>query len=207
MELYVVRHGQTKANETNTIQGQGNTPLNALGVKQAESVAARLRGVTFAAVYSSDLDRATATARLIAPYAAPAPCPQLREWHLGELEGRRREDVEKDYAEAWNGFLTDRPVVVFPGGESKEAVERRVSDFLEQLAIRHEKDTILVVSHCGAIRVMFKHILGLSGCLPRQPQIANASISRMVHANGVWQLGVWNDTAHLAGLESKQGGY
>jgi broad specificity phosphatase PhoE len=207
MELYVVRHGQTRANETNTIQGQGNTPLNPLGIRQAECVAVRLRTVVFDAVYSSDLDRAMETARRIAPYRPPAPCPQLREWHLGDLEGRSREDVEKDFAEAWNGFLTDRPEVAIPGGENKAAVRRRVGDFLEQLAARHVQDTVLVVSHCGAIRVMFKHILGMSGCLPRQPQIGNASISRMTHVNGVWQLGCWNDTAHLAGLESKQGGY
>ena len=82
MELFVVRHGQTKANETNTIQGQGNTPLSPLGIQQAERAAARLRGVTFAAVYSSDLGRAMDTALRIAPYPAPTPCPQLREWHL-----------------------------------------------------------------------------------------------------------------------------
>ncbi len=207
MELFVVRHGQTKANETNTIQGQGNTPLSPLGIQQAERAAARLRGVTFAAVYSSDLGRAMDTALRIAPYPAPTPCPQLREWHLGELEGRSREDVEKNFAEAWYGFLTDAPEVAMPGGETKDEVQRRVSDFLEQLAVRHAKDTILAVSHCGAIRLMFKHILGITDRLPRQPQVANASISRIVYVDGLWQLGCWNDTTHLAGLESKHGSY
>jgi len=178
-----------------------------LGIQQAERAAARLRGVTFAAVYSSDLGRAMGTALRIAPYPAPTPCPQLREWHLGELEGRSREDVEKNFAEAWYGFLTDAPEVAMPSGETKDEVQRRVSDFLEQLAVRHAKDTILAVSHCGAIRLMFKHILGINDRLPRQPQVANASISRIVYVDGLWQLGCWNDTTHLAGLESKHGSY
>ena len=207
MELYVVRHGQTTANETNTIQGWGNTPLSTLGTQQAERAAVRLRNVTFSAVYSSDLGRAMETARHIAPYAEPTHSTQLREWHLGELEGRSREDVEKHFAEAWYGFLTDAPDVAMPGGEGKDDVQRRVSDFLEQLAVRHAKETILAVSHCGAIRLMFKHVLGITSRLPRQPQVANASISRIVHVDGLWQLGCWNDTAHLAGLESKHGSY
>lgn len=207
MELYIVRHGQTRANETNTIQGQGDTELNELGLQQAERVAHRLQSVTFNAVYSSDLKRAMVTATTIVPQKTPIASPQLREWDLGDWVGKHRQEVEAKYPETWQGFLLDQPGLMIPGGESRDQVEQRAGAFLEQLATDHAGETVLVVSHCGTIRAMFRHVLNLTAPLPRQPEVANGGICRLRHQEGRWQLATWNDTAHLQGMTSDQGNY
>ncbi|XP_037093798.1 2,3-bisphosphoglycerate-dependent phosphoglycerate mutase-like [Pollicipes pollicipes] len=64
--LTLVRHGQSEGNRQQLIQGQSDYPLSELGVRQAEALRHHLveRGVTFDAVYSSDLQRARQHQRL-----------------------------------------------------------------------------------------------------------------------------------------------
>ena len=57
-EFWVVRHGESTWNADGRCQGQTDVPLSALGALQAASLAERLTGQSFDAVYSSDLARA-----------------------------------------------------------------------------------------------------------------------------------------------------
>jgi broad specificity phosphatase PhoE len=60
--LVLVRHGQTAYNAEGRAQGWLDTPLTPLGYRQADATADKLAERTFAAVYSSPLQRAFATA-------------------------------------------------------------------------------------------------------------------------------------------------
>lgn len=206
-EIYAVRHGQSVANETNTIQGQTSTPLSDFGRKQAATLTERLAGLDFSAIYSSDLDRAMDTARIAVPSMAPIPTLELREWNLGIFQGLTRSEVEKRYPEAWQAFLDAKPGYRIPGGESTADVEARMDSFMNMIVQRHDDGRILVVSHCGALRAMLKRVLGVTTAWPMQPQVANASVSRFVCKDGQWQLACWNDTAHLKGLIATTGNY
>ena len=68
--LYLVRHGETEANVTNTLQGQSDVRLNEKGIRQAQLVGKRLRDQHFDVILSSDLSRAAVTAAEIANFAA-----------------------------------------------------------------------------------------------------------------------------------------
>jgi hypothetical protein len=61
-EVWIVRHGETPENISRTIAGHNTSGLTALGHKQAECTAERLRGMKFKAVYVSDLVRTRQTA-------------------------------------------------------------------------------------------------------------------------------------------------
>jgi broad specificity phosphatase PhoE len=206
-EFYVVRHGETAANNRNIVQGQSDIPLNETGLAQAARLAERLQTVSFDAVYSSDLDRAMRTARIIAPGLEPIPSPALREWDLGDWVGRPFDEVKRLYPDEVDGFLHDREELQITGGESKREAYGRIDRLLDELAEKESGKRLLLVTHCGVIRAMLKHVLGGPASLPRQPQVGNASFSRLLHANGCWQLGSWNDTSHLDGLVSRAGGY
>ena len=206
-EFYIVRHGETAANSRNIVQGQNNVPLNENGLAQAARLAARLKDMRFDAVYASDLDRAMQTARIVAPYADIIPARQLREWDLGEWVGKPFDEVKRLFPEEVDAFLHDRAECTVTGGESKAEVYGRIGRFLDELAERECGKRILIVTHCGVIRGMLKHILGITEPLPRQPQVGNVSLSRILRADDCWQLGTWNDISHLAGLLSRAGGY
>ena len=65
MNVTILRHGQTVGNATGDYSTQANDVLSAVGVEQAERLAAGLAGYQFDAIYCSPLERALKT---IAPY-------------------------------------------------------------------------------------------------------------------------------------------
>jgi alpha-ribazole phosphatase/probable phosphoglycerate mutase len=64
--LFVVRHGETKANEKGIEAGPLDYPLAKKGVKEASFIAKTLAGIKFKGVYSSPVFRAVQTAKILA---------------------------------------------------------------------------------------------------------------------------------------------
>ena len=90
MDIYIVRHGQTDCNDKKIVQGWLNSELNEFGIQQAKNVADELEGVLFDIIYSSDLNRAYNTAKIIAEnlpnYSGEIKTDsRLRERCLGDL--------------------------------------------------------------------------------------------------------------------------
>ncbi|MCA9797558.1 MAG: histidine phosphatase family protein, partial [Candidatus Eremiobacteraeota bacterium] len=67
LEVWWIRHGQSTWNEEGRWQGHADVPLTELGRQQARSLQARLAGIGFDQVFSSDLERASQTASLALP--------------------------------------------------------------------------------------------------------------------------------------------
>jgi hypothetical protein len=63
--VYIVRHAETEENEQKIIQGHLDTILNSEGERQADLLAKALKDIPFDVAYSSDLKRATDTAKRI----------------------------------------------------------------------------------------------------------------------------------------------
>jgi broad specificity phosphatase PhoE len=117
----------------------------------AARLAAVLAKLDVAAVYTSPLGRAVETARAVAaPHGlSPAVQEDLREIELGDVEGLQFEDFPSELQEA----LLDAPATVhFPGGESYQELQVRVVAALDELVVQHGGQTVVVVSHAGAIR-------------------------------------------------------
>ena len=68
MKLYFVRHGETRENVENIIQGHQAGTLTDLGHKQARRLAERLSEIDFTAIYASDLGRVLDTARYVGAF-------------------------------------------------------------------------------------------------------------------------------------------
>jgi len=64
-KLYIMRHGQTNGNLRNLAHGVTDEPLNDTGRAQAAQAAKALSSVAFSHAYSSDLRRASETARIV----------------------------------------------------------------------------------------------------------------------------------------------
>ena len=85
--IYIVRHGQTAMNQRKALQGRSDTPLDETGAARACAAAERLRDVRFDRVYTSPLQRAIRTAKLIVPYVEPVVDDRLIEMDYGPYEG------------------------------------------------------------------------------------------------------------------------
>jgi broad specificity phosphatase PhoE len=124
--------------------------------------AGELAETPLAAVYTSPLERAVETARVIAAAQrlAPVVVDALREIERGEVE----ELPFEAYPAALQAELLTSPATVrFPNGESFADVRARVVPALAEIVARHDGDAVAVVSHAGAIRAALAAWLEIGG--------------------------------------------
>lgn len=202
-EIIAVRHGETVANKQGVLQGQLDTPLNETGILQARAVSERLKKRKFDLAFTSDLNRAVTTANIIAehhPELQVIPTPALREWNLGELQGRPYNELTLKYSEILNAFKDEKDIPLIPGGESKDEFQKRISTFMDDLAENNPGKKILLVSHGGAMQRMLVHTLGKTSPNNIIPLSANAGLSVFQYRDHRWRMICWNDTAHLENI-------
>jgi broad specificity phosphatase PhoE len=119
--------------------------------RQAAELADALADVELAAVYTSPLARAAETAQAVAARhgLTPAVVDGLREIDLGEVDGLQFEDYPPELRLA---LLRTPGTVRFPGGESYEDLQARVVAALGDILSRHAGESVVAISHAGAIR-------------------------------------------------------
>jgi broad specificity phosphatase PhoE len=153
--IHLARHGETDWNRELRWQGHSDPPLNDRGRRQAQMLADALDGMPLAAVYTSDLSRATETAEIVAsrlnlPVSVD---PALREIDVGSWEGFTLAEIETRFPEAvarWE----ERGEHGWEGGESHDQMAARVREAVRSIAARHEDEEILIVTHGGPIRAL-----------------------------------------------------
>ncbi len=157
--VYLVRHGATEWNVYKRAQGQADIPLTDKGRLQALDVAKQLSNFDIRAVYSSDLQRAAATAAPIAQVFGlqVVTDPLFREIDQGEWTGLPVEEIERRWPDLWGAA---RHYNARPGGESPQQVRARSLDGLRAAVAAHPDGGIVVVSHGGTIRWMCAEALG-----------------------------------------------
>ena len=208
-ELILLRHGETEWNRELRFQGQVDVPLNATGHVQAQRLAQRLAAEPIDHLVSSDLSRARQTAD---PFARQVQVSRgigldvdaaLREQAFGRIDGMRVEDIKRDHADVWAGWMQFQSDYVVPDGESTRQFHTRVMAALWQLVASHPGRTLAVVTHGGVLDMVFRTARGLGLEGPRQSAIPNAGISRVRMHDGVVELLQWADTAHLEGMPAQ----
>ena len=195
-----VRHGETDWNIELRLQGQMDLTLNANGEAQAAAVGRRFAGVSAAALYSSDLWRARQTAQPIGD-ALQLPVtllPALRERHFGRCEGMTLEEIALRHADDARAFASHDPDYASPGGgESRRQHQLRLLDCVESLVSAHRGQTIVVVTHGGALDVVYRRARDLPLDAPRDYPIPNAGINWLQIDDDQWVIENWGDVAHL----------
>lgn len=156
--IYLIRHGQTEFNMIGRFQGGLDSPLTALGRRQACAVGRALTSLVEAdtPMVVSPLGRATATARIIRETAGltrPLTTDaRLAEISIGEWDGLTDEDIEMAYP----GARKDRSRWDWhfhaPGGETFEAFSGRLAAWLAEQSASDAP--VVAVSHGGCSRVL-----------------------------------------------------
>jgi broad specificity phosphatase PhoE len=184
--LYLARHGQSDWNAETRWQGHADRPLTELGRRQAGQLADRLADVPLAAVYSSDLERARATAEAVAgPRGlAVVPLADLREIDVGSWSGLTRPEAEERFPAAYLRWAEGGQG--WDDGETYEQMTDRVVRAVVGIGARHPGESVLVVAHGGPIRALHATALGIDIAAHRglRPVEPNARLSRLGVVDG-----------------------
>ncbi len=151
-------------------------------------------------MYSSPLGRATQTAQTIAQAIENPPLelePALAEFNLGDWEGLTYEALRFE-KRLWEQMAVD-PNFRPPGGESAVEFAMRLVNAFQSIAARHPGETVVVVSHGGAIATALAMLIERNGSSWPQYQMANCGLTKLVF-DPAPRLAFLNDTAHLDGI-------
>lgn len=157
MRLALVRHGTTLLNEHGHYQGQCDPPLSPAGERDAAEAGAALTALQWSLVCSSPQLRARATARAILggtqhPVRIMA---DLRERHLGDIDGRCRGCVEAEMPGTAARLIHDRRYAPPGGGESLSTVRARAHAAVIALADPSLPDgPVLAITHGAVIAAL-----------------------------------------------------
>jgi 2,3-bisphosphoglycerate-dependent phosphoglycerate mutase len=159
VRVLLVRHGETPWNADGRMQGALDVELNDTGRAQAAAVAAWLArhhggdGGRVAAVVSSDLKRASATADAIGgALGLPVTLdPRLRETNLGVWQGHTWEQVVATFRDQVHAWKSDASYAM-PDGESVRQRFARVTAALHEAALAAPPGgAVVVVAHGGVV--------------------------------------------------------
>ncbi|PQP83733.1 histidine phosphatase family protein [Paenibacillus sp. PCH8] len=188
-QIALIRHGSTAWNKEKRSQGQTDNPLDQDGREQAVLLAARLSEESWDAIYASDLERASETARIIGDRLGIQEIhldPRLREMSGGQVEGTTQEERIAKWGVDWSKQDL--------GQELAEAGTVRGSAALEDMVRQHPNGRVIVVSHGAVLRNTLR---GLVPELDISMKLSNTSITRISKIEQAWQCELYNCSVHL----------
>ncbi|MEO5657081.1 MAG: histidine phosphatase family protein [Nitrospiria bacterium] len=188
--VYLVRHGETAWTISRQHTGRTDLPLTEQGERDAEALSARLKGLAFAAVLTSPLQRARRTGELAGFGERAQPDPDLMEWDYGAYEGRRTAEIRTERP-GWRLFEDG-----CPGGETLGEVGARADRVIHRLR-RLESDA-LIFAHRDILRILAARWLNLPAVEARHLYLTTASLSIVGydHDRDEPVIRLWNDARH-----------
>ena len=200
----LVRHGETDWNAERRLQGHTDIGLNARGLAQAEQMARAIKKINLAfdVLYTSDLQRAAKTAKAIEQLFSTSAITNagLRERHLGALQGLTTDEAPQLEPDLWKSHLSRNVNEELRGGESIQQFADRISTALEKIREQYLGKTVLLVSHGGALDMMYRIASNQPLDAEKAVAVPNASLNWISHDGWSWKVDGWADTSHLESL-------
>lgn len=207
MLVYFVRHGESVEGSENKHQGP-DTPLSALGRKQAKLLGQRLKNIDIDLIYTSPFARAEETAKIINKtlnvkmqylemvYEIKRP---------SRTEGQSFESEEVMRIRQMTFDNKHNPDWTYEDSESNRHLWERAGQTIDHLLKSHADDNILIASHGTFIRAFVARALfgpeldvKVLNTIVGKFSSENTGISllRFTDEKG-WRLMFWNDLRHI----------
>lgn len=158
--FYICRHGETENNKNQILSGWIDSPLTGKGLENVQATILKLKGTQFDSIQSSDLGRAATTADLIARglgYEKEIVLSKaLREVNYGDLAGMPIREAVKRFPQV--DKITD---FTPPNGESLRHMQKRITEFLNNLSKSSPQQTILLTAHDGTMKAIYANFAGI----------------------------------------------
>jgi len=209
VEIVLVRHGASQTavegEPFEVLEGQADPPLSRVGGRQADAVARFLSADPPAALFVTPLCRTAQTASPLAALTGlePVVVPDLREVHLGELDGGAfRIALHAGDPRIAEVFAQERWDVI-DGAERMEDFAARTRAGIEQIVASVSPGvTVAAVVHGGVIGELCRQASGSRAFAFTHAD--NASITRLiVFPDGRWRVRSFNEIGHLAALAAE----
>jgi probable phosphoglycerate mutase len=190
--IYIARHGNTAWTHSGQHTGLTDLPLTPDGERNAMRLGERLKGISFAKVFTSPLQRASRTCELAGFGTRVETDPNLVEWDYGQYEGLTSTQILQANPN-WDLFRDGAPE-----GESPEQIGTRADRVIER--IRQIADDVLLFSSGHFIRVLTARWLGLApGAGGKYFLLSPASLSAVSYEHSLSRpvIRLWNDDHHV----------
>jgi broad specificity phosphatase PhoE len=190
--IYIARHGETGWTISGQHTGLTDLPLTPQGERNAQALGDRLKGMPFAKVFTSPLQRARKTGALAGFGSVAEVENDLVEWNYGEYEGLRSVEIHAKRP-GWQLFRDGAP-----GGESPCQVMARADNVWKR--VREVKGNVLLFTSGHFIRVLAARWIGLEPSVHSNSfLLSTASLSAVGYEPDVSHpvIRLWNDTHHV----------
>jgi broad specificity phosphatase PhoE len=190
--IYIARHGETAWTLTGQHTGLTDLPLTPQGENNARGLADRLKGLAFAKVLTSPLQRARKTCELAGFGPVAEVDPNLVEWNYGDYEGLRSAEIRVKRP-GWELFRDG-----VPGGESPAQVMARADNVWER--VRKVQGNVLLFSSGHFIRMLAARWIGIEPSVHSMSfLLSTASLSAVGYDKDFSRpvIRLWNDTHHV----------
>ena len=162
--VWLIRHGQTRANRERRYQSHSDSPLTDYGQRQVAALAARLRAIPFGLATTSPRERARLTVEAILQGRRGVTLredPAWAEVDHGRWEGMTYAEVRTQYPDEtrarWAAGINGKA----EGGESLAEVSARVGTAWRDMLRDHPGGRILIATHATPIQLVLCASLGL----------------------------------------------
>jgi broad specificity phosphatase PhoE len=189
--IYLARHGETAWTLSGQHTGRTDLPLTESGERNGRALGTRLRGLAFAKVFTSPLQRASKTCELAGFGGSAEIDPDLMEWDYGRYEGRRTAEIHVERPD-WQLFRDG-----CPGGESPSEIGARADRVVSR--VRGVPGDVLLFSSAHFLRVLAARWLGLEPAGGRYLLLSTAALCALAYEHNLAEpaIRLWNDTHHL----------
>lgn len=162
--IIFLRHAQATNNVERVLAGRSEgIPLTELGLQQADKIANFLKPLKISTIYSSPIERAVHTAKIVStklnlPYKTDQ---RLTEIEMGSFSGMLYEEMFAKHGNIFLKFYQDNPVIEQNGVEPFSSVKKRILDMVDYCSQNHNNENILLVTHMDPIKAMISTVLQL----------------------------------------------
>jgi len=198
MDLLLIRHGQSEANQKGLLISNDKDDLTRLGQQQSERLAQYIQAhfQLPEIIYSSPWQRAKATAeRVFIPQSdAIHYDARLAETNPGEFETWQEAEFNRQFPDFYDDL--NRP---YKAGESHMQMAKRVIDWVETCIMTRSADEglVAVVAHGGPISIILQYLFGM----PIEQRYPTFTVPNASYSHLIWRADLQRYCATSIGLQ------
>ena len=182
--IIFLRHGQAENNTKRILAGRTEgVPLTKIGIEQAEQIGKYLKPIDISAIYSSPIERADNTAKIVAEsnsidYKLDE---RLTELDMGKFTRMPYDEIFAKHGNVFLKFYSNDPIISEHNVETFPHVQKRVMDMLDYTIKKHDQENVLLVTHMDPIKSVIAKVIDLKPLSLFELIIANSSLTIIKH--------------------------